>query len=332
VKATWTRTAGARLARMSTVETRYCYRHPDRETGLACSECGRPICADCATFAPVGIRCPDHAGGRRGPTARVKPPTVHRAQGIALATGDAPVTKALIGINLAVYLITIVQGAGINSPGGALLNKFVLIGSNTYLKAAQAVFQAHGQSFPGGIPSGDLTHNHEWYRLVTSMFLHASIIHIGFNMYVLWVIGTPVEQYLGKARYLGLYFVAGLAGAAGALLQSPYGITLGASGAIFGILGAMMVLEWQVTGRLAGQAAALVAINLGLSFVIPNISWGGHLGGLIGGILIMFGYGHWGGRRSRAQYGQLGLGGVLGLVLVGVASVAIAYFKVRGLA
>ena len=313
---------------MSTVETRYCYRHPDRETGLACSECGRPICADCATFAPVGIRCPDHAGTRRGPTKRIKPPTVQRAPGVALATGDAPVTKALIGINLAIYLITCVQGGGINSPGGALLNRLVLVGSRAELQFLAAV----GRIPPGAVPTGDLTHHHEWYRLVTAMFLHASIIHIGFNMYVLWVIGTPVEQYLGKVRYLGLYFISGLAGAAGALMQAPYGTTLGASGAIFGILGAMMVLEWQVTGRLAGQAAGLVAINLGLSFVIPNISWGGHVGGLIGGILIMFAYGHWGGRRSRAQYGQLSLGGVLGLILVGVGSVAVAYFQVRGLA
>ena len=142
------------------------------------------------------------------------------------------------------------------------------------------------------------------------MFLHASVLHIAFNMFALYVIGTPVEQYLGKARYLGLYFVSGLAGSAGALLQSPFTPVLGASGAIFGILGAMMVLEWQVTGRLAGQAAGLVAINLGLSFVIPGISWGGHVGGLIGGILVMLAYGHWGG-RGRAQYGQLGLGGVL---------------------
>ena len=93
----------------------------------------------------------------------------------------------------------------------------------------------------------------------------------------------------------------------------------------------MMILEWQVTGRLAGQAAALVAINLGISFIIPGISWGAHLGGLVGGILIMLAYGHWG-NRGRAQYGQLGLGGVIGLVVVGVGSVAIAYFRVRGLA
>jgi membrane associated rhomboid family serine protease len=290
---------------MSTVETRYCYRHPDRETGLACSECGRPICADCATFAPVGIRCPDHAGTRRGPATRVKPPTVRRAQGIGLATGNAPITKALIGINVGIYLITVLQSHS-TTPTGSIVDRFLLYGPSV----------AHG----------------DWWRLVTSMFLHASILHIGFNMYVLWVIGTPVEQYLGPTRYLGLYFVSGLAGSAGALLQSPLTPVLGASGAIFGVLGAMMILEWQVTGRLAGQAAALVAINLGLSFVIPNISWGGHVGGLIGGILIMLAYGHWGGRRSRAQYGQLGLGGVLGLVLVGVGSVAIAYLRVRGYA
>src|SRR6266480_4501083 len=222
VKATWTRIGRARLARMSTVETRYCYRHPDRETGLSCSECGRPICADCANFGPVGIRCPDHASVR-------------------LASGSAPITRTLIGINLAIYLITVVQGAGLNSPGGALLNKSILVGSN-----------AHFGLFA---PYGDLAHDHQWWRLVTAMFLHASILHIGFNMYALWVIGTPVEQYLGKARYLGLYFVSGLAGSAGALLQSPFTPVLGASGAIFGILGAMMVLEWQVTGRLAARPA-----------------------------------------------------------------------------
>jgi membrane associated rhomboid family serine protease len=288
---------------MSTVETKYCYRHPDRETGLSCSECGRPVCADCANFGPVGIRCPDHASVRQGPTTRLRPRPVRRAPGLALATGEAPVTKALIAINLAIYLITVLQSHS-TTPTGSIVNRFLLYGPAV----------AHG----------------DWWRLVTSMFLHASILHIGFNMYVLWVIGTPVEQYLGKMRYLGLYFVSGLAGSAGALLQSPVTPVLGASGAIFGILGAMMIIEWQVTGRLAGQAAALVAINLGLSFVIPNISWGGHVGGLIGGILITLGYAHW--RGGRAQYGKLGLGGVIALVAVAVGSVAIAYLRVRGYA
>jgi membrane associated rhomboid family serine protease len=286
---------------MSTAETRYCYRHPDRETGLSCSDCGRPICADCATFAPVGIRCPDHAGVRRGPTTRLKPRPVRRAPGLALASGAAPVTNVLIGLNVAIYLIGASQGAGFNDPGGSLYAKLWL-------------------------DAPDL-HNGGWWRLVTTMFLHASVLHIAFNMFALWVIGRPVEQYLGPLRYAGLYFVSGLAGSAGALLQTP-GVTVGASGAIFGILGAMIILEWQVTGRLAGNAMGLAAINLLISIAIPGISWGGHVGGLIGGILVMLAYAHW--RGGRAQYGQIGIPGLLGLIVVAAGSVALAYFRVRG--
>jgi len=290
---------------MTTVETQHCYRHPDRETGLACSECGRPICADCATFAPVGIRCPDHASatGRR-PTTRLKPRPVRRAPGIALATNRAPVTYALIAINALIYLIGASQGAGLNNPGGSLYAKL-------WLDAPQL-------------------DNGGWWRLLTTTFLHASVLHIAFNMFALWVIGRPVEQYLGTARYIGLYFVSGLAGSAGALLQTP-GVTVGASGAIFGILGAMLVIEWQATGRLGGNAMTLIVINLVISFAIPGISWGGHVGGLIGGILVTLAYAHWS-DRGRAQYGQLGLGGVLGLVIVAAGSVAIAYWRVRGYA
>jgi membrane associated rhomboid family serine protease len=289
---------------MSTAEPRYCYRHPDRETGLSCSDCGRPICADCATFAPVGIRCPDHAGTRKGPVSRPRQQLVRRAPGVALATGSAPITKALIAINVAIFLVTASQSGSFSQPGGNLYVRWVLFGP----------LVVHGG----------------WYRLVTAMFLHASIIHIGFNMYALWVIGTPVEQYLGRARYIGLYFVSGLAGSAGGLLQAPHEPILGASGAIFGILGAMLILEWQITGRLAGNAMTWILINIVISFAIPNISWGGHIGGLIGGILITLGYAHW--RGGRAQYGQLGLGGVLGLIVVAVGSVALAYWKVRGYA
>jgi membrane associated rhomboid family serine protease len=286
---------------MSATETHLptCYRHPDRETGLSCSECGRPICTECMTVAPVGLRCPDHAGARR---QRIKPRPVVRAPGVALATNQAPVTRVLIGLNLAIYLVTAVQGRSLNNPGGTLFDKMLLLGP----------LVAHGG----------------WWRLVTAMFLHASLLHIGFNMFALWVIGTPVEQYLGRARYIGLYFVSGLAGSAGALLQTPNSPVVGASGAIFGILGAMMILEWQVTGRLAGNAATWIVINLALSFTIPNISWGGHVGGLIGGILVTTAYARWG--RGHAAYGGLGLSGVVGLVVVAAGSVAIAIAKAKG--
>ncbi len=289
---------------MSAVEPRYCYRHPDRETGLSCSDCGRPICADCATSAPVGIRCPDHAGTRRGPATRLNPRPVRRAPGIALATGSAPITRALIAINVAIYLLGAAQGGGFNNPGGSVYAKL-------WLDAPQL-------------------HHGGWWRLITTMFLHAGVLHIAFNMFALWVIGTPVEQYLGRARFIGLYFVSGLAGSAGALLQTP-GVTVGASGAIFGILGAMLIIEWQVTGRLAGNAMMWIVINLAISFSVAGISWGGHVGGLIGGILITLAYAHWS-DRGRAQYGQLGLGGGLGLIVVAAGSIALANLKVRGYA
>jgi membrane associated rhomboid family serine protease len=291
---------------MSTAETRLptCYRHPDRETGLSCAECGRPICTECMTMSSVGPRCPDHSGARRGPIGG----GVARAQRTRVGSSQALVTKLLIAVNVAVYLVTAVQGSGINSPGGSLYLKWVLYGP----------FVAHG----------------DWWRLVTAMFLHGFLLHLAFNMLALWWIGTPVEEYLGRVRFVLLYLVSGLAGSAGALIGSPTSPVVGASGAIFGILGAMLIIEWQATGRLGGQAATLIVINLALNFAFNgtggNISIGGHLGGLVGGILVTLSFARWG--RGHAAYGRVGVTGALGLVVVAAASVLIAYWKVRGLA
>jgi membrane associated rhomboid family serine protease len=291
---------------MSTAETRLptCYRHPDRETGLACSECGRPICTECMTAAPVGLRCPDHAGTRRGPRVGGRQIVMPQTR---IGGTDALVTKALIAINVAIYLLTAVQGNGLGAPGGKLWDKMILWGP--YL------------------------HQGEWWRLITAAFLHASIIHIAFNMLALWWIGAPVEQYLGRTRFIGLYLVSGLAGSAGALVATPLQPVVGASGAIFGILGAMLILEWQATGRLGGNAMTLIVINLVIGFAFNgaggNISIGGHVGGLIGGILATLAFARWG--KGHAAYGRLGLAGLAGLAFVAVASVAVAYLRVRGL-
>ena len=292
---------------MSTAETHLpsCYRHPDRETGLSCSECGRPICTECMTPAPVGLRCPDHATSRRAPRVGGRQIVLPQTR---LAGTDALVTKALIAINVAIYLVTTVQGGGLSAPGGALWSKMILW--------------------------GPLVDHGDWWRLITAAFLHASIIHIAFNMLALWWIGAPVEQYLGRARFIGLYLVAGLAGSAGALVAAPTIPVVGASGAIFGILGAMLILEWQATGRLGGNAMTLIVINLVIGFAFNgaggNISIGGHIGGLIGGILATLAYARWG--KGHAAYGRLGAAGLAGLVVVAVASVAISYWRVRGLA
>jgi membrane associated rhomboid family serine protease len=277
--------------------TMYCYRHPNRETGVSCSECGRGICPDCMVFAPVGIRCPDHAGRAHG-ASRVTT-GVRRA---AYEGQGALVTKILIGINVLVFLINLAQGSSLGQVRGSLFEKGAL-----YIH--------------GGLDQG------EWWRLITAAFLHGNLIHIALNMIVLWFVGAPVEMAIGRGRFLALYLISGLAGSAGALIFSPDAVTVGASGAIFGILGAALVLEFQRNYVLGGQALGLIVINLVLTFAVPNISRGGHIGGLIGGALCMLAMSRFG--RTHAIYGKPGLVGVLGMITVAVASLVIAYWRVQ---
>jgi membrane associated rhomboid family serine protease len=277
----------------------HCYRHPNRETHVSCSDCGRPICTECMTAAPVGQRCPEHSGKPQGLSRVAK-----GARRTAFEGTGALVTKALIAANVLVYIITAAQGAGLNSPGGSLFFKWALYGP--------------------AVANGD------WWRLITCTFLHANLIHIGFNMYFLWFVGGAVESALGRGRFLLVYFVSGLAGSAGALLVNPTEVTVGASGAIFGMLGAALVLERQRNYVLGGQAFALIAINLVLSFAISHVSWGGHIGGLIGGVLCTLVLSRFG--RGHAAYSRLGLWGIAGVLGVGLLSIAVAYLRVRGYA
>jgi membrane associated rhomboid family serine protease len=217
------------------------------------------------TFAPVGIKCPEHAAVKtsRRPRAAPQPRAVRQARR-TVAGLEAPATVALVALNVLVYLVTVYQGAGLNSPGGKVFEDGALVGAAIDL-------------------------NGDWYRLVTAMFLHAGVLHIAFNMLALYWLGTVVEQALGTWRFLLVYFVSGVAGSAGALLLTgPFAVTVGASGAIFGIMGALLVLEYVATGTFAGQALTLILLNLALTLAIPNISVGGHLGGLVGGVLATF--------------------------------------------
>ena len=275
-----------------------CYRHPDRETGLSCSECGRPICTECMTVAPVGLRCPDHATQR---PQRVAPPGAPMRPGLQ---GGAVVTKTLIAVNLLVYIITVVQGSGIDSPGGSLFSKWLLA----------APFVAQG----------------DWWRLITCAFLHANILHIAFNMLALWWFGSAVEMFLGRTRFLLVYLVSGLAGSAGALLVTPNAPTVGASGAIFGILGAALVLERQRLYVLGGSALTVIVVNIVFTLLVPGISIGGHLGGLAGGALATLALSHFG--RQHPAYGRAGVAGIAGVVAVGALAILVSYWKVRGIA
>jgi membrane associated rhomboid family serine protease len=250
------------------------------------------------TVAAVGLRCPDHAGARqtRRPTA------VSAGLRRLSVRGDDPiVTKALIGVNVLVFAINLVQGASLGRNGGELFFRGFLFGP--------------------AVADGD------WWRLLTAGFLHGSLLHIGCNMLMLWWIGVPMELALGRARFLAVYLVSALAGSAGALVFAPNGVTVGASGAIFGILGAALVFERQRHYVLGGSALSIIVLNLVFTFAIPNISVGGHLGGLAGGALSGLALSRFG--RVHALYGRPGLAGVAGLVAVALLSLAVAYWRVQ---
>lgn len=240
-----------------------CYLHPDRPALLRCSRCERPICADDAIEAPVGYQCRECAKG----AAPVRD--------LRSLLPEAQVTKVLVGAIAVVFVLTSLDGAN------QLLETFGL--------------------WPVGVGQG------EWWRLVTSGFLHANLVHLGFNALLLWQLGQMLEPALGHARFTALY-TAGLAGGSlgvvllswvtvvtplasipllgPAIATSPVGLTVGASGAVFALMGAAMagmrergINPWQTS------IGSLVALNLVLTFAIPGISVGGHVGGLLAGVL-----------------------------------------------
>lgn len=215
------------------------------------------------TFGPVGIRCPDHAstGGRAAAPKR----TARRATA-SLSRRGPYVTQALVGIIVGIYLLQLVMGAGLTATSGWIYEHGVLVSS---------AIGSDGSLI--GVAEG------EWWRLITAAFLHYGPLHLGMNMLVLYIIGPALEEYLGHGRYALLYLVAGLAGSAGALVWSPNALTVGASGAIWGIMGAALILEWRKIYVFGGQAMGLVVFNLAITFLIPGISIGGHVGGLVGG-------------------------------------------------
>ncbi|MFF0745032.1 rhomboid family intramembrane serine protease [Streptomyces sp. NPDC004111] len=246
----------------------HCYRHPDRETGIRCTRCEKPICTDCMVDASVGFQCPDcvssGSGTGHAPTANQPRNVV----GTALRGGDPRlVTKILIGLNLAVFAVVSLTPAG-----DAIVRDFFLFGG--YNAAPM---------FSSGVAGG------EWYRLFTAMFLHEAIWHIAFNMLGLWWLGGPLEAALGRARFLALYLVSGLAGSALTYaVAAPNQPSLGASGAIFGLLGATAVLMKRMNYDMR-PVIALLVINLIFTFGGSNIAWEAHIGGLVAGVLLALG-------------------------------------------
>ncbi|MET9507163.1 rhomboid family intramembrane serine protease [Streptomyces flavidovirens] len=262
----------------------HCYRHPGRETGIRCTRCERPVCPECMISASVGFQCPDcvreGTGTGHAPDAS-RPRTI---AGGAVTADPRLITKILLAINVAMFLAVLSRET--------LVNDLDLIGLAVSRTTLQVVGVADG----------------EWYRLVTSMFLHQEFWHIGFNMLGLWWLGGPLEAALGRARYLALYLLSGLAGSALTyLIAAPNQPSLGASGAIFGLLGATAVLMRRMNYDMR-PVLVLLALNLLFTFTWSGIAWEAHLGGLIAGTLIAIALVHAPReRRALVQYGACGL-------------------------
>ena len=277
----------------TTEQTKVCYRHPGRETLVSCSNCDRPICTDCMVQTAVGIKCPECAGQ---PVGVAK--AAHRARRAAGEGTGAVVTKALIALNAGIFVLQLVTPDLIAR---------------------------------GAVSAPDLA-NGEWWRLVTSGFLHSEtrLYHILFNLFALWWFGGALEALLGRARFLVVYGLSLLGGAAGAVLLTPDARTVGASGAVFGILGAGLVLERRGINVFGGMALFVLLVNAALPLIVPNISLGGHLGGLVTGILVILAFMHF--RRDHPAYSKIDAVTLVTLVAIGVGSILLAYIRVRGYA
>ena len=231
-----------------------CYRHPDRHTLLKCSRCDRPICVACSIDASVGQRCPECV--RSEGTQEIIPTGARSSR----ASG-APATKTFIALAVVFFTLT---GFG---------------------QSGDLIFETLAQ-WNLAVAAG------EWWRIFTPILLHASITHILFNMWALWVLGPQIERGVGTWPFVSLFLAsAGVGGAFAFYLGDPLDVAVGASGAIFGLFGVW--LSWALHRRNTMQGRAmlrqigfLLLINAAIPFLVPNIAWQAHLGGLIAGFAI----------------------------------------------
>jgi membrane associated rhomboid family serine protease len=268
-----------------------CVRHPGRVASVVCAHCDRPICTDCMVQASVGWQCPDCTAAGAKKTKVIRPFAASNRTGVVGSTNPTPVVIALV---VACVVVFVASGFG----KASVIDRF------------------------GGL-SHQVRASHEYYRLVTSMFLHLSLFHIISNMFTLLIVGPAVEVMLGKSRFLALYLIAGLAGSVSSYLFSPANsVGAGASGAIFGVMGAYVVLAHKRRQPLA-IVAVLIAVNLVIGFT-GGIDWRDHLGGLVFGIVLAAAYDVAANRRQVAQQVALTIGSSVAVLAV-LAILVVAY-------
>ncbi len=220
--------------------------------------------------ASVGFQCPECVKGsaKTSPTVRFRD---------VRAGGRPIVTLGLIAVNVVAMVLVGIQGRNFMTPQGQLWQDGVLIGYGETLTQQGLTITRTGI----GVAEG------EWYRIVSGGFLHAGLLHLGMNMLLLFLLGSQLEPLLGRARFLTLYLACLVAGSFGVLLVQPTSVTVGASGAIFGLMGAALAAQRLAPHRVAlANIGALIVVNLLFTFAVPNISVGAHIGGLVAGLLV----------------------------------------------
>ena len=300
---------------MSTTPTApACYRHPQRETHVRCQRCERPICPDCMRQAAVGFQCPSCVaeGARSTRAART-------AYGGARSANPALTSQVLIALNALVWLLVTATGGRASTWLEQLaLSPLGLCESGGGARFLPGVTQTQCGTVPGYDWVAGVATGAPW-QILSSMFTHVDLMHIGFNMLALWFLGPQLELAVGRLRFLALYFLSGLAGSVFVYwLSGVHSSTVGASGAIFGLIGGLLVIAVKVR---ADYSQLLLWLGLNVVITVFGrgfISWQGHLGGLVGGVLValVLAYSP---RENRARWQGLGLGMlavVLGLGLV----------------
>ncbi len=283
---------------------RRCYRHPDRRGGVSCQRCDRLICVDCMRQASVGFHCPECTARSGAGPVTVSPQAAESAS-------PPVVTRVLLALNGLAFLYSVVLS---RSAGGITrIDQGLLIDGGLFARA---------RLIDGGAVRWIGVDTGEYYRLVTSAFLHDGVFHLAFNMYALWLLGQLLEAGFGRARLLALFVVSMLGASFGALLLAPNSPTVGASGAVFGLMGAMVLVQRAIGSNLwRSPLMMILMLNLAFTLLVPRISVGGHLGGLVAGagmgaLMLAFE------RRGAPRWATVWVGGMLSVGLVGASLLA----------
>jgi len=240
----------------------YCYRHPDRQSFVLCQRCLRTVCPECQTQGAVGVVCPECMGEQQKTQTTAQRKAERRwsrPRAVTAAASRPLVTYGIVGVTLLVYLTQLIPGLAVQE-----------------LLAFNSLFVA---------PAWNAAPFQPW-RLFTVLLVHSGFFHVGLNMLAVWMIGRSLEPLLGRWRFLALYLLGGLGGSVGVALIAPGIWVVGASGAVFGLLGALLVIGRHIGANIRG-IVLILGLNLVIGFVPGfQVAWQAHVGGLVVGALV----------------------------------------------